>query len=110
MTSRDVTPEDLAAARRHIEKEMWQKVLDTYEGRFIIYSILSMGDIYGNSTKPFDTERLNRMVGRDEVAQEVLKCALTANPGVYILMQQEAQDFADKFDLDQAGRKDDDDG
>lgn len=102
--------EDMKMLRDYVSREMLQKVLKTYEGRHVIFQILSKGDIYNQHGKSYDPNVLNRQVGRDEVAQEVLSEVLTAMPDVYTMMQKEAAEFNARYSFTEVGRKEEDDG
>ena len=93
--------EELQELYEQMEREMLEEVLNTYAGRRVIYNIIAKGDIYdqeGNMS--LDLASSQRQIGRREVAVETLKDALTVKPDVYIVMQREAGDYAEKFKLE----------
>ena len=95
--SRDTRYEAAQKVKRHqdlYEAEVWKKMVSTYEGRFILFSVLGLGDIYlQNGESPLDVASHNRAEGRREVALEVLRRVLAADDQAYILMQREAGEF-----------------
>ena len=103
MVSRDTNDkpksvEELYAHRVATESSTLAKVLDTLEGRRVLFNVLARGDIYDLSGEmPFDRDKVQRALGRREVALELLKDILTVDTGVYILMQQEADEFEKQF-------------
>ena len=83
-----------------IEQDALKKVLDTWEGRRVLFNILGKGDIYGlQGSMPYESEKCQRVIGRMEVAQELLQEMLQVNPQVYILMQQEADRLEEQLEL-----------
>jgi len=90
-------------------EDIWQKVLSTYEGRFVINEIIGMTDVFGeDGPKTVEPHMLNRLEGRQEVCLQVLRRALTADPDVYKIMQNEARQFQQQ--LNEAGKEEDEDG
>lgn len=99
--------EEMALIRAEVSRQFWQSVLKTYEGRFVIFSIMSKADIYNQNGKSYEPHVLNRQVGRDELALEVLDEVLTAMPDVYIMMQKEAAEFNNRYSFTEVGREED---
>lgn len=93
--------EELQELYAEIEREMFAEVLDTYAGRRVLYNIIAKGDIYNQEGETsLDLATSQRQIGRREVAVETLKDALTVDPDVYIVMQREAGEYAEKFKLE----------
>ena len=95
--SRDTNYEAAVKVKRHqdlYEAEVWKKLVSTYEGRFVLFSIMGFGDIYlQGGEAPLDVANHNRAEGRREVALQVLQRVLAADDQAYILMQREAGEF-----------------
>lgn len=114
MVSRDTSnpeqvksDEEMEELRSLVELEMWRDVLKTPEGRFVVFSIIDKADIHNKNGKAYDPHMLNRQVGRDEIANEVLGHALTALPGVYNMMLMEMDAHLQKYRLREVGSEED---
>lgn len=80
------------------KKEMLKQVLDTYEGRSVLWDILGLGDIYSQQSEPsLDPYMVQRQTGRRMVALEILTQCLEVRSDAYILMQKEAEQFERNF-------------
>jgi len=96
--------------RVQVEQEILKKVLETWEGRRVLYRILARGDIYQMEGMPFESERAQRKIGRQQMAVEVLSELLQVDPEVYILMQREGSKFEHEFAIRAANELGDEDG
>ncbi len=68
----------------------FRRVLETTEGRAIIWRMLSYCDL--NSDPPTHPQDTFRFVGRQDVGRWLIKEVFTSDPGAYKLMWQEAED------------------
>ena len=94
------TAQQLHDLRASIEEDILKKVLETFEGRHVIFNILVKGDIYNLiESMSYDLAKSQRQIGRREVAQEVLTEALLVKSDVYIMMQREAGEFEEQFKI-----------
>lgn len=112
-TKKDLkSAEELQKLRDALEREMLEKVLATYEGRHVLYSVLALADIYDLRTGPipYDNAAAQRRLGRRDVGLEVLAQVLEVKPNVYIMMQQEAGTFEKQFEIEITGSEEQDHG
>ena len=90
--------QELHERRILIEDDILLKVLNTYEGRHVLYNVLGLGDIHDfQAPMSFETAKFQRQQGRKDVANELLKDFLRVDHRVYILMQREAEQFEEQF-------------
>lgn len=107
---RQLTAEEVYDARMLEHREMLGKVLDTYEGRFVVYQVLALGDIYDLQARmPFDQAQAQRKQGRKDLAIEFLTEVLETRPDAYILMQKEAGGFEERFPIETGSEEEQDD-
>lgn len=103
------TQQELLEARARIKDDVLRQVIGTWEGRHVLFDIIGRGDLYDqDGTMAFESERVQRALGRREIALEVLKEVLRLDPQCYILMQQESGAFEAQF-MKETGSEESDD-
>lgn len=102
--------EDLQEAKEQLEQEMLEAVLQTYEGRHVVFNILNMGNLfYEHGWASYDFAEMNRQEGRREMAARLYGEILTVDPSAYNLMRKECLEFNAKFEAPEI-REDEDTG